>query len=142
LTAHALASDEKQVIMLANKPSFTAYGIYAADRTSTETASHGSSHLRRVIVINLQEFNATQAAASRPYIKVNLENLLGPACQARDVQVRRLTGPGADAKDGASFAGLEVDSYGRLVGREKVKRLERGAKVFVSATKAVLVSIE
>ncbi|KAL2798491.1 hypothetical protein BJX66DRAFT_334192 [Aspergillus keveii] len=142
LTAHALASDEQQVVMVANEPSFTAYGIYAADRSNTETTSHGSSRLRRVVIVNLQEFNATQAAASRPYIEVNLENLLGPACRARDVRVRRLTGPGADPKDGTSFAGLKVDSHGRLVGREKVERLERGAKVFVGATEAVLISIE
>jgi hypothetical protein len=142
LTAHALASDEQQDVIVANEPSFTAYGIYTADRPNTETTSHGSSRLLRVVVVNLQEFNATQAAASRPYIEVNLENLLAPACRARDVRVRRLTGPGADAKDGASFAGLKVESHGRLVGREKVERLERGAKVFVGATEAVLISIE
>ncbi|KAL3485093.1 hypothetical protein BJX62DRAFT_243277 [Aspergillus germanicus] len=108
----------------------------------TAHALASSFRLRRVVVVNLQEFNATQAAASRPYIEVNLQNLLGPACRARNVQVRRLTGPGADAKDGARFAGLKVDSHGRLVGREKVERLERGAKVFVGATEAVLISIE
>jgi hypothetical protein len=98
--------------------------------------------LRRVVIVNLQEFNVTQGADSRPYVEVNLENLMGPACRARNVQVRQLTGPGADAKGGASFAGSTVDSNGALAGCEIVERLGRGVKIFVGDMEAVPISIE
>jgi hypothetical protein len=82
--------------------------------------------LRRVVIVNLQEFNVTQGADSRPYVEVNLENLMGPACRARNVQVRRLT----------------VDSNGALAGCEIVERLGRGVKIFVGDMEAVPISIE
>ncbi|CEL01850.1 hypothetical protein ASPCAL01426 [Aspergillus calidoustus] len=121
LTAHALASTTQQVVMLASETSFTAYGIYTADESSA--IQHRTAHPP-----------PTRRHRQSPRIQRHAGR--------RFETVRRLTGPGADAKGGASFAGLTVDSNGALAGCEIVERLGRGVKMFVGDMEAVPISIE
>lgn len=155
LIAHALSNQEQQVIVLASETRFTAYGIYANDDIEqnpprrTTMSDSGTERtrtelkLKRVVVINLEEFSpsiqTTSTSQKRPHVEVDLARLVGR--RNRDVEVRRLTGPASATKTGASFAGRIVDGRGMLRGRERVESLRSDAKILVGASEAVLISL-
>jgi hypothetical protein len=57
-TSTALASGNRQVVLLVNETHLTGYGIYEA--------CEGGPKLTGIAVINLNEWNSTQLAAERP----------------------------------------------------------------------------
>lgn len=130
-TSTAFAGGAKQIVTLANETTFTAYAIYDAANGSA------AARLESVAVVNLEMFNATQDAGSRPYVAVQLP-LDGEVVAG--AQVRRLTAPGVDVKDGITFAGQYVDSNGQIVGTLETESLSNDT-VLVGAGEAVLVSL-
>ncbi|KAI9155201.1 polysaccharide lyase family 4 protein [Paramyrothecium foliicola] len=104
-------------------PSFVAYGIY--DVTGSGCGAPGTkrnlddSTLKSLVVLNLEQFDSTQAATERT----------------------RLTGPGAEVKEDITFAGQSVDKNGSWVGTEHVEKLCNG-KVVLGASEAVLITLK
>ncbi|KAL9090002.1 MAG: hypothetical protein Q9165_005531 [Trypethelium subeluteriae] len=132
-TSTALAGGNKQVDILVNETSFTAYAIYdAANATGGSTGA--ASQLNSIVLVNLNMFNSTQPASERPYTTVTLPNI------ASDAEVRRLTAPGVEVKNGISWAGRNVTQDGHIVGQEIVESLDNG-QVSIGAGEALLISV-
>lgn len=131
--ATALANGLKRVVSLVNETTFTAYGIYGG--------ADGPQELESVAVVNMQMWNSTQGAAGeqRPYATVELPGL-GDSGTWEGAEVRRLTAPGAEVKNGVTFAGRTVGGDGTLVGQEQVEAVVDGISVEVGAGEAVLVT--
>ncbi|KAH8801732.1 hypothetical protein F5884DRAFT_889825 [Xylogone sp. PMI_703] len=127
-TSTALAGGNKQVSILVNETSFTAYGIYDA------SSHHSKSRLNSIALVNLEMWNSTQLAAKRPYTAVHLPKQFSKA------QVRRLTSPGVEIAEGTTFAGQHIDENAKIVGKQVIERVE-DRTVLVGAGEAVLVSL-
>ena len=132
-TSTALAGGNKQVDILVNETSFTAYAIYDAVNTTDESIGN-ASQLDSIVLVNLNMFNSTQPATERPYIAVTLPTV------ASNAEVRRLTAPGVEAKDGISWAGKNVTQDGYIVGQEVVEGVENG-QVSIGAGEALLILV-
>lgn len=129
-TSAALAGGDKQVEVLINGTSFTAYGVYDKRR-------YEDSALESVVIVNLDLWNATMNAAERPYTAVKLPSKLGDWSRAT---VQRLTGAGVDVADNITFAGQYVDNNGYFVGKKTYEKVNKG-EVLVGASEAVLVTL-
>ncbi|KAH8594004.1 hypothetical protein B0O99DRAFT_688030 [Bisporella sp. PMI_857] len=129
LIAEALAGGHKQVQVLANETSFSAYGIY------TQASPWQKERLSQIVILNLAIYNAT-TGESRPSVQVGLPSISG----YRRV-LRRLTAPDVVARQGITWAGRTVQDDGSLKGNEIFERF-RGDKVEVFASEAVVVSYE
>jgi hypothetical protein len=125
-TSTALAGGNKQVAVLANETSFTAYAVY--DANGHEPV------LDAVVLVNMEMWNSTQSASERPYIAVELPR------QYYWTGVRRLTSPGVETADNIVFAGQYVDSNGNIVGKQIIEEVKNN-EVLVGAGEAVLVSL-
>ncbi|KAF2239937.1 glycoside hydrolase family 79 protein [Viridothelium virens] len=132
-TSTALAGGNKQVDILVNGTSFTAYAIYDA-ANATDGSTVDASQLDSIVLVNLNMFNSTQPASERPYITVTLPDA------ASDAEVRRLTAPGVEVKDGISWAGRNLTQDGFIVGQEIVERVANG-QVSIGAGEALLISV-
>ncbi|KAF3762129.1 family 79 glycoside hydrolase [Cryphonectria parasitica EP155] len=123
-TSTVLAGGNKQVAVLANETSFTAYAVYDANSTA----------LQSVVIANLDIFNSTMPAEDRSYITVQLPT------EFEGGAVRRLTNPGVDTAENITFAGQWIGDDGSVLGSEVVEPLENST-VSVGAGEAVLVSV-
>lgn len=124
-TSRAFAGGYKQVMVLANETSFTAYGIYDATRNGA---------LESVVLLNLEVFNSTQSAADRGVTQVHLSG------NYPNAKVQRLTSPGVEIADNITFAGQSVsDENGTILGT-RVTESVRNNTVTVAAGEAVLVT--
>lgn len=130
-TAAALAGGNKQVEVLINGTTFTAYGVYDAK------SRHQKSTLESVVIVDMSMWNSTMVAANRPHTAVKLPSELGDWSKAR---VQRLTGIGVDVADNITFAGQFVDDNGYFVGEKTYERVERD-EVLVGVAEAVLVTL-
>lgn len=128
-TATAFAGGNKQVEILVNETSFTAYAVYDAGK-----GERAKPKLTGLVLVNLNMWNSTMDKMIKPYMEMKLPMDL------REGFVRRLTAPGADSSSNMTFAGRSVGSDGNYVGEEVVERLE--GSVFVGASEALLISFD
>lgn len=112
----------KQVHELLTEETFVAYSLYA------------KGVLDSVIIVNMEPYNST-ANYSRPYTEVEL-----PARIKQHGEIRRLTAPGADVKDGMTYAGQKVTAEGKITGRQKTESWRPGSKIIVPYSEAVLLT--
>lgn len=119
--AQLLQGGHKQVGLLTNTTFFTSYGIYTFGK------------LTDVAIINFNIYNST-STGPREYMRVDL-----PQASSKSV-VRRLTAPGAEVKDGITFAGITVSAEGELSGG-KLEKVEGNKQILVGASEAVLVTL-
>jgi hypothetical protein len=136
-TSTALAGGNKQVSILVNETSFTAYGIYDAGSGGGGRFAGQGSKLQSIVVVNLGMWNSTQEG-SRPYTEVRLPI---DRKAAECATVKRLTAPGVEVQTGITLAGQSVGTDGSIVGREVVERLGSGGTVLVGASEAVLITL-
>lgn len=129
LTAEVLAGGNKQVRVLANETSFTAYGIY---KKAENTVA-----LDKIVLLNLNLYNSTLGGI-RSSISVQLpETALGKSKRAF---VQRLTAPGADStQDDIRWAGKHISTDGLITGQEVMEMVEEDV-IKVSASEAVVIS--
>lgn len=135
LTSTALAGGNKQVEILVNKTTLTAYAIY--DASGKGEYDRESAKLESVVVVNMDMWNSTQEASQRPYTSIQLPSTGVDWSKAR---VQRLTAPGVEVGDGITFAGQSVDLSGHIVGPKEMEKVD-GSEVLVGAAEAVLVSL-
>lgn len=122
---------EVQVYPIPDLPwNVSAYGIYEA------------TDLARYVVVNYDEWNST-TAYERPVQKVNL----AVPSWVENVRVRRLTGNGASADEGITWAGQSWNhTAGRLVREgaetwEVVSAINGSVDLGIQSTEAMLVSL-
>lgn len=134
-TSTALAGGGKQVEILVNETSFTAYGIYSA----VEGDHNSTAKLKELVLVNLNIWNSTQPAGDRPYtaVKLPLDSL---GLKAQTATVRRLTAPGAETASNITWAGKSVGMDGTITGKEIVEGVGDENTVLIGASEAVLVS--
>ncbi|KAH8655350.1 hypothetical protein BX600DRAFT_439863 [Xylariales sp. PMI_506] len=123
--ASALAGGSKQVRVLANETSFSAYAIYN---------SGSASQIDHVVILNLEVYDST-AGGARSSAQVKL-----PSDVPASVTVRRLTAPGAETANNITWAGQTLGSTGDLLGAVVVETLSNGT-INIAASEAVLISI-
>lgn len=143
-TSTVLSGGNKQVSILVNETSFTAYGVYDAEigvgALGKKGQGQGQGKLGSVVLVNLAMWNSTMAG-SRPYTEVQLGGLAG--LNKNDVacaKVKRLTSPGVEIADNITFAGQYVASDGSIVGNQVTEKLSSKGTVLVGAGEAVLVT--
>jgi hypothetical protein len=119
--AQLFQGGHKQVSLLTNTSLFTSYRIYF------------SGKLTDVAIINFNIYNST-SPDPREYMKVDL-----PQASSKSV-VKRLTPPGAEVKDGITFAGISVSAEGVLSGG-KLEKVGKNKQILVGASEAVLVTL-
>lgn len=122
-TATAFAGGNKQVEVLINETSFTAYAVY-----------EGRETLKSVVLVNLAMWNSTQPAFQRPFTAVKLPSSLSTGV------VSRFTSPGVEIAGNISFAGQMVDATGNIVGRRATEKVHKG-RVLIGAGEALLISL-
>ena len=116
----------KKVVSLVQQESFVAYGLYGGT----------DSKLSGIVAVNMNEYNQTASAVARPSVTLSLPESV---TKGANVQVRRLTAPGADVKTGETLAGRTVDKSGVITGTEVVEALVSGG-VVLKSSEAVLLS--
>lgn len=127
LTASALSGGNKQVQVLLNETSLTAYAIFDAGSNGStagpaqDTASR-ESRLASLVVLNLNIYNST-FTTPRPY--TNFDFTLPTGVGSSDVQARRLTAPGVEKASNVTFAGQHVDNNsGKITGEKTTEEIE------------------
>ncbi|OAG02711.1 uncharacterized protein CC84DRAFT_1250585 [Paraphaeosphaeria sporulosa] len=132
LVATALGDGNSQVVPIVNTTSLAGYAVYSS---KSRKAS-----LRSIVLVNMDVFNSTSTpASSRPSAEFKLPaELCGKNSK---VSVQRLTAPGAEVRDGITFAGQTVALDGKISGQSK-KQFMAGDTVIVYASEAVLLQIE
>ncbi|KAG6359219.1 hypothetical protein INS49_012740 [Diaporthe citri] len=127
LTASALSGGNKQVQVLLNETSLTAYAVFDAGSSgSSALYAQGTAarqpKLTSLVVLNLNIYNST-FTTPRPYTNFDftLPAGIGNISNAStDIQVRRLTAPGVEIASNATFAGQHVDNTSGAIAGEKV----------------------
>ncbi|KAH8199545.1 hypothetical protein TruAng_006296 [Truncatella angustata] len=129
IAASTLAGGDKQVRVLANETSFTAYGIYKKTETTVL--------LDKIVLLNLVLYNST-VGGERTSLSVQLpESVLNGKSSAI---VRRFTAPGAEStQEDIEWAGRKVSDDGVIVGQEVVELL-KGDTIRIPASEAVVIS--
>jgi hypothetical protein len=139
-TSTALAGGNKQVAILVNETSLTAYGIYDAGSTIVDRLGRVISRegkLESVVIVNLAMWNSTQTG-ERPTAEVQLAQFgMGNSGGA---YVRRLTSPGVEIAENITWAGQYIAGNGSIVGKQVVEKLGSGGSVLVGASEAVLIT--
>ncbi|KAF8853900.1 hypothetical protein BDZ45DRAFT_716386 [Acephala macrosclerotiorum] len=130
-TETAFASGNKQIEILVNETSFTAYVVYDAGK-----GERAKPRLTGLVLVNLNMWYSTIDGMMRPYMEVKLPMDLREGC------VRRLTAPGADSSSNMTFASRSVWSDGNYVGEEVIERLEPLGSVSVGDSEALLISFD
>lgn len=132
LTASALSGGNKQVQVLLNETSLTAYAVYDAgsngsDVDLTQETVATQPTLTSLVLLNLNIYNST-FTTPRPYTSFDFTLPTGAgnvSIGSSDVHVQRLTAPGVEIADNVTFAGQYVDnSSGVLTGEKVVERIE------------------
>ncbi|ETS84959.1 hypothetical protein PFICI_02984 [Pestalotiopsis fici W106-1] len=128
----ALAGAGKQVELLISEKHLVAYAIYEVGRHRRL-----DTNLSSIVIVNLEDWDSTNDATSRPYVEFEL-----PRNISRKAQLSRLTAAGADVKAARAitFAGQLVNETGMIEGDRHVEKLDRSGKVKVLSSEAVLIS--
>lgn len=152
LTASALSGGNKQVQVLLNETSLTAYAVFDAGSNGSSSVSAQGIAARQptltsLVALNLNIYNST-FTTPRPYTNFDftLPNSAGNASNgSSNIQVHRLTAPGVEIASNVTFAGQYVDNNsGKITGEkivEEVEDLGNGKiKVKVGYGEAVLIT--
>jgi hypothetical protein len=132
LVAEALGKGDVQVVPIVNTTSLAGYAVYSSKKRSKT--------LRSIVLVNMDIFNATTTpAAERPSATFKLPKHL--ASKKAKASMRRLSAPGAEAKESITFAGRTVNLDGDICGKVKREDVKDGV-VVVAASEAVLVTLE
>lgn len=132
LTASALSGGNKQVQVLLNETSLTAYAVFDAGSNGSTALSAQSTAARQptltsLVVLNLNIYNST-FTTPRPYTNFDftLPTRAGNVSSASsDIQVHRLTAPGIEVANNVTFAGQHVDNNsGEITGEKIVEEVE------------------
>lgn len=138
-TSTVLSGGNKQVSILVNETSLTAYGIYNVG-AAVANKGKGQAKLESLVVVNLALWNSTMTG-SRPYTEVQLGGTSGLTRSEIDcAKVKRLTSPGVEIAENITFAGQHVAGDGSIVGKEVTEKLSNKGSVLVGAGEAVLVT--
>lgn len=132
LTASVLSGGNKQVQVLLNETSLTAYAVFDAGSNgsaagSAQDASARQPQLTSLVVLNLNIYNST-FTTPRPY--TNFDFTLPASAgnssnESSDVKVHRLTAPGVETASNVTFAGQYVDNNsGEITGEKIVEDVE------------------
>ncbi|KAH4605407.1 hypothetical protein HBI70_057420 [Parastagonospora nodorum] len=125
--AKALGGGEKKVISIVNTTTLAGYAVYAE-----------GEKLRSVVLVNQEIFNSsTSAAGERGSVTFQLPRELCGSDVKTSVQ--RLTGAGAEVREGIEFSGQTVALDGKIEGSESKEVVQDGF-VQIKATEAVLIS--
>lgn len=130
LTASALSGGNKQVQVLLNETSLTAYAVFDAGSNGSTAGSAQDTAVRQptltsLVVLNLNIYNST-FTTPRPYTNFDftLPASAGNTSNA-DIQVHRLTAPGVETASNVTFAGQYVDNNsGEITGEKVVEEVE------------------
>ncbi|KAG8168393.1 hypothetical protein KVR01_001142 [Diaporthe batatas] len=131
-TASALSGGNKQVQILLNETSLTAYAVFDAGSSGSDIATaQGSASVQQkltsLVLLNLNIYNST-FTTPRPYTSFDFTLPAGAgnvSIRSSDVQVYRLTAPGVEVASNVTFAGQYVDnSSGVLIGERAVEEVE------------------
>jgi len=127
--AKALGEGDEKVVSILNTTSLAGYAVYAE-----------GEKLRSVVLVNQEIFNSsTSAAGERKSVAFQLpKELCGGNAKA---SVQRLSGAGAEVREGIEFAGQTVALDGKIEGSEAKEVVQDGV-VEIKATEAVLISFE
>lgn len=152
LTASVLSGGNKQVQVLLNETSLTAYAVFDAGSNGSSAVSAQDTAAKQptltsLVALNLNIYNST-FTSPRPYTNFDfaLPNSAGNASNGYStIQVRRLTAPGVEIASNVTFAGQHVDNKsGRITGEkivEEVEELGNGKiRVKVGDGEAVLIT--
>jgi hypothetical protein len=120
--AAVFAGGNKQTEVLVNETNFGAYAVYS------------SGVLESITAISLNMWNSTFDPVKRPYTALMLPK------QWENATVSRLTSPGVNSADNITFAGQNVDSNAKIVGKKTLENVVAG-KVLVGAGEAVLIKL-
>lgn len=131
LTASALSGGNKQVQVLLNETSLTAYAVFDAgsDGSAVDPAQGTTAtqpKLTSMVLLNLNIYNST-FTTPRPYTSFDftLPTPGNVSVGSSDVKVHRLTAPGVEIASNVTFAGQYVDnSSGVLTGDKVVEEIE------------------
>lgn len=133
LTATAFSGGNKQVQVLLNETSLTAYAVFdAASNGSAAVAGQGTLAARQpklasLVLLNLNIYNST-STTPRPYTSFDFTLPAGAGNSSggsSDIQVHRLTAPGVEIASNVTFAGQHVDNKsGEIVGEKVVEEIE------------------
>lgn len=151
LSASALSGGNKQVQVLLNETSLTAYAVFDAGSNGSAVApTQGTAstqpRLTSLVLLNLNIYNST-FTTPRPYTSFDftLPTSAGNfSTKSSDVQAHRLTAPGVEIASNVTFAGQYVDSLGVLSGEKVMEEIEDlgdgRARVKVGDGEALLVT--
>jgi hypothetical protein len=120
--AAVFAGGNKQTEVLVNETNFGAYAVYS------------SGVLESITAISLNMWNSTFDPIKRPYTALMLPK------QWENATVSRLTSPGVNSADNITFAGQNIDSNAKIVGKKTLENVVAG-KVLVGAGEAVLIKL-
>lgn len=129
LTASALSGGNKQVQVLLNETSLTAYAVFDAGSNGSSAVSAQSIAARQptltsLVVLNLNIYNST-FTTPRPYTNFDFTLPTGVSNGSSDIQVHRLTAPGVETASNVTFAGQHVDNNsGEITGEKIVEEVE------------------
>lgn len=132
LTASALSGGNKQVQVLLNETSLTAYAVFdAGSDGSADVSAEGTAarqpKLTSLVALNLNIYNST-FTTSRPYTNFDftLPTSAGNNSNgSSNIQVHRLTAPGVEIARNVTFAGQHVNnSSGEITGEKVVEEVE------------------
>jgi hypothetical protein len=129
--ATALGNSDSRIVPIVNTTSLAGYAIYSSKGRQ--------SRLRSIVLINMEVFNSSSTPASQ---RASVDFQLPSRLMRRKLKmaVRRLSAPGAEVRDGITFAGRTVALDGKIT-RIEMKEQVTGGIVNVKASEAVLVSI-
>ncbi|KAF9731225.1 hypothetical protein PMIN03_005546 [Paraphaeosphaeria minitans] len=132
LVATALGDGNSQVTPIVNTTSLAGYAVYSS---KSRKAS-----IRSIVLINMDVFNSTSTQApSRPSAEFRLPvELRGKKSK---ISVQRLRAPGAEVREGITFAGQTVALDGKITGKRR-KQFLTGDTLKVYASEAVILLIE
>lgn len=132
LTATALSGGNKQVQVLLNETSLTAYAVFDAGSSRSAAVGGQGTATRQptptsLVLLNLNIYNST-FTTPRPYTSFDFTLPAGAgntSAGSSNIQVRRLTAPGVEIASNVTFAGQHVDNKsGEIVGEKVVEEIE------------------
>lgn len=131
-TASALSGGNKQVQILLNETSLTAYAVFDAgspgsDTTTVQSTAASQPKLTSLILLNLNIYNST-FTTPRPYTSFDFtlpDGAANVSIGSSDAQVYRLTAPGVEVATNVTLAGQHIDNTsGNLTGDKVVEEVE------------------
>lgn len=112
-----------------DSPNIAIYALYPSAPASSSSAPS------KLIVLNM-DYYTSESTSVRPKKNVNAASIL----QSKNLRVSRFTAAGADATNGATFAGQSWENQGKVSG-DKVYEVGPGGIVEISASEGVLIEI-